>query len=37
MIRTQAEQFRIGNRTILQYTPSHLVGIYFEEAVTDDF
>ena len=37
MIRMQAEQFRMGNRTILQYTPSQLVGIYFEEAVTDGF
>lgn len=35
MIRTQAEQFRMGNRTILQYTPSQLVGIYFEEVATD--
>lgn len=37
MIRTQVEQFRIGNGTILQYTPSQLVGIYFEEAATDGF
>ena len=35
MMRAQAEQFRMGNRTILQYTPSQLVGIYFEEVATD--
>lgn len=35
MIRTQAEQFRMGNGTILQYTPSQLIGIYFEEVATD--
>ena len=37
MIRTQVEQFRMGNGTILQYTPSQLVGIYFEEVVSDGF
>ena len=37
MIRTQAEQFRTGNGTILQYMLSQLVGIYFEEVVTDGF
>ena len=37
MIRMQTEQFRTGNGTILQYTPSQLVGIYFEEVVTDGF
>ena len=35
MMRTQAEQFRMGNGTILQYMPSQLVGIYFEEVATD--
>lgn len=37
MIRMQAEQFRMGNGTILQYTPSQLVGIYFEEVITNGF
>ena len=37
MMRTQAEQLRMGNGTILQYTPSQLVGIYFEEVATDGF
>ena len=37
MTRAQAEQFRMGNGMILQYTPSQLVGIYFEEVVTDGF